>query len=162
MFKVVALVFCVFAVAVVVSYPTGAPLEACVTLEPQHGFAPQTGPSPYVLTAANNGDGTYQATISKIDAASADFKGILIQARIDTATDPVGAFTVTDTNFHNLDCLAPGVSVTHSSNITKTSASFVWTPPAGGVAGVSFRGTVVQQFDTIWTGHHSENLDTLP
>ena len=44
------------------AYPTGAPTAACNTLEPQHGAAGQTTPSPYAIVAVNNGDGTYQST----------------------------------------------------------------------------------------------------
>lgn len=52
--------------------PVGAPIEACDTLEPQHGVVGQTTPSPYAFVVVNNGDGTYQGTINSIPRALYD------------------------------------------------------------------------------------------
>jgi hypothetical protein len=41
------------------AYPTGAPVEACDTMLPDHFVSPQTAPCPYTLTVVGNGDGTF-------------------------------------------------------------------------------------------------------
>ncbi|RUS78475.1 hypothetical protein EGW08_013763 [Elysia chlorotica] len=131
----------------VASFPTGAPLNACMTLYPSsHGASTATGPSPYSLTFSSS---TYRpGETIEVTLSGAQFKGFLIVGRkqIDTTKSNVGHFQTPATKDAKLLCtgLQEGNGVTHTNNTVKSSITFDWKAPAADIGDIVFHFTIVR------------------
>ncbi|GFS17603.1 ferric-chelate reductase 1 [Elysia marginata] len=144
----VASVFCVLLSFEVSSFPTGAPLNACMTLDPSssHGSSTAIGPSPYKLTYSSS---TYRpGEVIQVTLSGSQFKGFLIVGRkaIDTTRANVGLFQTPSTPDAKLLCtgLQEGNGVTHTNNTVKSSITLNWKAPSSAVGDIAFHFTVVR------------------
>ncbi|KAG7212992.1 hypothetical protein KM043_002331 [Ampulex compressa] len=134
----------------VLGFPDGAPVDACVKPrpnQPYHGQA-RTQPlatSPYTLVASSSqyGPGS-QITVT---IAGSSFKGFFLQAR-DANTDSwIGSWAQTpNTNTHP-ECSA----VTHADPREKQQATLIWNAPPNARGHVYFTGTVLKEYATFWS-----------
>ncbi|GFN73737.1 ferric-chelate reductase 1 [Plakobranchus ocellatus] len=140
---------CIFRVSPLVSsFPTGAPLNACMTLDPSssHGSSTAKDPSPYKLIFSSS---TYQPDqLIRVTLSGAMFKGFLIVGRKDgDATKAnVGLFQSPTTPDAKLLCtgLKEGNGVTHTNNTVKSSITFAWKAPNISMGDIVFHFTVVR------------------
>jgi len=141
--------------------PNGAPVEACVTMVPQHNANPQASESIYNLNVARLSADTFSVSIAL--KTGAGFKGFLIQARRDGSDTPIGAFQGTlPANTKFLTCSAASDSVTHSDNSVKNGVTFTWRSPGGSLTGVKFVATTCLDLVTFWVKYTSIDLGAVP
>jgi hypothetical protein len=143
----------------VTATPFGAPAAACVTMTPQHGWAPQPTPPIYRLSVTRENADVFRVTLT----GDFLFKGFLIQARAVGSTVPLGRFEAPlppDTRFAT--CTTVDDSVTHSINSTKQSVTFNWRSPGGNLNGVRFVATTCLDFQTFWVAFESQDLGSIP
>ncbi|XP_030832179.1 sushi, von Willebrand factor type A, EGF and pentraxin domain-containing protein 1 isoform X2 [Strongylocentrotus purpuratus] len=136
------------------SYSSGAPLDACTTLTPGHGYTPQTSTSPFTITPQfrNYGPST-QMQVNLTTTSGISFKGFMVQARVVGTSTPVGIFSDTSSVGQRINC--PGGfanTLTHINNDPKTLVSAMWTGPSDiNGADIEFVGTFVNQRAIYWT-----------
>ncbi|XP_030852076.1 uncharacterized protein LOC100890012 isoform X2 [Strongylocentrotus purpuratus] len=146
----------------VMAYPSGAPINACVNLTPGHRYSasviipPQTGPSPYSLSVSKN---MYTPSeVLTVSVTGRSFRGILLQARLADDT-LVGTFSDPPTNTKLLQCTDPGDSVTHTSYAHKEAGtSFTWTAPSSDVGNVIFTATFLLEYNEFWVKVTSQEI----
>ena len=135
----VLVVLC-FLIASAAANSFGAPISACTTLTPQHGFnlLPQTSPLPVRIILSKTkilpGESIY-ITIESINPAF-EFRGFLVQPRSVVAPhSPVGIMEwVNPDCYSRLDCNGL-TSATHVRRHARNTETFVWTAPkeSGGI-----------------------------
>nr|WP_207290970.1 reeler domain-containing protein [Acinetobacter baumannii]MBO0619159.1 hypothetical protein [Acinetobacter baumannii] len=137
------------------AYPTGAPPAACKSLIPTHRvivdgrptsdvYQPQTGESPYKLTAVVNSDSSVTLTLS-----GEVFKGFVFRS-FDENDDPINGQFVSGRGLRTLNCDSYRDTITHRNPRGKSNLNLVWHPPSGYEGTVIFRGSVVKNYSTFW------------
>ncbi|XP_059148758.1 putative ferric-chelate reductase 1 isoform X2 [Physella acuta] len=133
-------------IATAAAYPSGAPDDACSTLDPvSHGPSTATGNAPYALTFSSS---TYQPNqVITVQLQGSKFKGFLIVGRKSdgSSTDPIGYF-INPTSDSQLICLnsTTGNGITHTDNSVKAGLTFSWKAPSSSVGDVVFHYTIVR------------------
>lgn len=149
----------------------------CTTgnLRPKHSLRgqlvmPQTSPSPFTLTV-DNPNVRYSPFNPKIKVTlkapqGRTFKGFFITGDAEDVKGFEGIFepdhTSADARSAKMvkSCV---LGITHGDSTPKSSVSVLWTPPANYTFGrVQFKATVVEKFDTFWTGVLSNVVDPAP
>ncbi|XP_071810928.1 uncharacterized protein [Apostichopus japonicus] len=163
--KLVGFMFASISLTEVESFPSGAGIQACIDLIPDHqGVTPQTSTPPFditILPATVTPGATVQVTLSSTDG-NLFYRGLAIQARLATGnSDTIGTFFNTDpTVWRAYDC--PGSTIgglTHTNSDEKVLPQvFVWTAPNNLAGDVQFRVTVVRTFTTLWANFASPVL----
>ncbi|XP_070989454.1 putative ferric-chelate reductase 1 isoform X2 [Oncorhynchus clarkii lewisi] len=135
------------------AFSNGKVTEACGSMMPKHGHAPNTTHSPYTLavnvTEFSSGD-YIQVTIS----GTTYFEGFLLEAR--NASNPdsaaVGSFILTNPKTTQLlQCgHTPDSAVSHTSDARQTQIVVIWKAPQNSPAAVKFLVTVVAHYKTFW------------
>lgn len=146
----------------------------CTTgnLRPKHSLRgqlimPQSSSAPYTLTV-NNANVRYGPNSPKIKVtltanAGKSFKGFFISGDAEDVKgfegtfEPDGASADARSAKMVKSCI---LGITHGDSTPKTSVSVLWTPPTNYTYGrVQFKATVVEKFDTFWTGVLSNTVD---
>ena len=94
----------------VYALPTGAPVEACTSLTPDH-FGDTTGGvgiAPFTITLQGQKPNELQVTISSSD--DTEFKGVILQARRVGTTTAIGTFSNLPANTQTIQCNSANVS----------------------------------------------------
>ncbi|XP_025110498.1 ferric-chelate reductase 1-like isoform X1 [Pomacea canaliculata] len=146
----------------VLAYPSGAGLEACATLTPQHGNlnTPRTDTSPYAVLVSK---ASYQPgeniTVMLRGLCGHTIMGFLVQARrVDTAdpryrTNPnqaLGTFSAVPGSKYTCNSVA-GESLTHNGRFNGTSLLLSWTAPLRPEGHIQIKATFVEKFESFWT-----------
>ncbi|KAK5650486.1 hypothetical protein RI129_001515 [Pyrocoelia pectoralis] len=135
-----------------VSFPDGAPIDACVRTpvnQPNHSRAkpqpPESNPYQIVASDSHYGPGT-QITVTI--EGNENFKGFLIQARDVETNKWIGEWSeISNTNVHP-ECSA----ITHADREEKQKAVLVWHAPKDSTGGeVYFTGTVLKSYKMFWS-----------
>lgn len=105
-----------FIISVVKAYPSGAPVEICSSLEPNHRVEAQSGLSPYQVLAKmeRSLSGLIEVHLTINSSEKTSFRGFAIQARMASRHNSTvdGNFKVIDKqNSHSISCNG-GVNVT--------------------------------------------------
>ncbi|XP_064393891.1 fibropellin-1-like isoform X3 [Halichondria panicea] len=160
-------------------YSSGAPPEACSTLQPDHGTTSQpVETNPYELdieellapsSVYQYVPGvTYTVILQANKSNVVSFKGFLIQARKIRFPDNVtGIFNSSNTNefgFQSCDqAQYPlGSAVTHVNGSSKMNVTFKWTAPPKGSGPVYFVYTVVQSMQIFWADLRTPEINEHP
>jgi len=140
------------------AYKTGAPQMACKALEPKHkNWVGQPTPSPFKIEAKKMKD-LVGVSIKITDKTVAEkFKGFLLVAR-DASHKNVGEWEKTD-KAKLLKCDNENDSITHESNEEKETINLKWKIPSGFTGTVCFKGAVVKNGSTFWTGLNSNPVE---
>ncbi|XP_065899957.1 putative defense protein [Dysidea avara] len=174
---VLAILLSVAAVHRVSSRSGGAPLDACVTLTPQHGGnLPQMTPSPHVvdlsdfnitededgnLTIYYTPDTMYAITLVATGEGmfSDVFRGFLLQGRTYADDTVVGTFMAPPLGalYRLSSCARSDGSVTHNSGVGKEDITVYWMSPSSGTGPIYFGHAFVWRFNTFWA-----DLSTMP
>ncbi|KAM4640909.1 putative ferric-chelate reductase 1 isoform 1-T2 [Discoglossus pictus] len=147
-------------IAHVSGYRSGLISAACDTMEPNHGFSPQTSVALYTVTASQSFFSPGDKITVTLEGHSVTFKGFLLQARSASGGNIVGSFTVTESDAQTLNCNGEGSAVSHTNPNEKSSISAVWSAPDGS-GNVTFRATFVQSFREFWVGVQSPLLTVV-
>ncbi|KAF7496143.1 Putative defense protein 3 [Sarcoptes scabiei] len=138
-----------FLVCFIQTYPTGAP--KCSSKVPKHeSHKPQTGESPYTLTAKKNGK------TATVGISGGSFKGFFIYAVQPGSSDMIGTFQTND-KVKELSC-GSASAATHANEKSKNSITLTWKAPDNFSGEVEFKATVVKEFKKFWTGITSSSL----
>ncbi|XP_020323351.2 putative ferric-chelate reductase 1 [Oncorhynchus kisutch] len=137
----------------VAAFSNGKVTEACGSMMPKHGHAPNTTHAPYTLsvnvTEFSSGD-YIQVTIS----GTTYFEGFLLEARnaSNPDSDAVGSFILTNPKTTQLlQCgHTPDSAVSHTSDARQTQIVVIWKAPQNSPAAVKFLVTVVAHYKTFW------------
>ncbi|XP_065890178.1 putative ferric-chelate reductase 1 [Dysidea avara] len=145
--------------------PTGAPVEACSSLIPQHfPNVPRSQASPITLDLSSipvvgyEPESSYRLTLGSSENLTIPFKGFIIQARTQPTNDLVGSFIITNTNKARLqecqlsgeDPVSSAGTVTHNNPDDVVSVEFLWVAPPAGTGTLQFEYSVVHNFSTYW------------
>ncbi|XP_050530347.1 putative defense protein Hdd11 [Daktulosphaira vitifoliae] len=151
-------------------YGTGAPVEVCDDMLPQHGPPSQTGPSPYSLTinrkSVKPGE-TLSLTLSAKDGTK--FQGFLIHARDITTGKPVGWFQPLPANksqkefkgkWKLITCPngASNNTATHNDSVEKSRVVLTWIAPRDLKNSFKFKYTVAKNGGEYWVAKESESI----
>lgn len=143
------------------SYPTGAPLQACQEMRPYHPPTTTSGSPPFAInisTAVYKPDSEIKGTI--YSPGGVIFRGFLIQARKadNSSTTPIGEFIVSGTNTHTNCGEGNKQGLTHTTNSNKTKIDFTWQAPPTSMGDIHFKMTVVESYNVsrFWLGIYSE------
>ncbi|XP_073427731.1 putative ferric-chelate reductase 1 isoform X1 [Dendrobates tinctorius] len=161
----IALLICVIGCSVTVfGYPNGQISASCDSMLPTHGSnGPQSSVAPYLITVSKTtfvpGD---VITVSIQPKAASDFfKGFLLEGRLVGGNGITGTFTTSDAKAQILTCGAQvNAAVSHRNNDQKNNITAFWTAPQG-AGPVRFRATVLNSYDTFWTGVESDIIEAL-
>ncbi|KAL8586799.1 hypothetical protein ACOMHN_061312 [Nucella lapillus] len=143
------------------AYPTGATLSECDSMMPNHRTAsaqPANVNVPFTITPSKMTYYGGEKIMVTVTGGNTMFKGLLLKAMTSSASF-VGSFSATSQGspVKFLGCSnMQNSAVTHTNRDLKTSVVFYWTAPSASVGNVTFRATVVQQFDTFFVGVTSE------
>ncbi|KAK7135974.1 hypothetical protein R3I94_014590 [Phoxinus phoxinus] len=111
-----------------------------------HEVAAQDTEPPFKVEPENvtvtNSDTTIAVTLSGV---SSQFQGFMLDSRQCDNCNPVGTFSLDDTENSQLICDSV---VVHTNNVPKSSITVSWTPTETGQ--FFFRAAVVQDFSTFW------------
>lgn len=125
------------------AYPSGAPIQACETLTPNHGVEAQQSESPYrITTSATSVDGG-ETVLVEIEAEQGrPFKGFFLVARVNGANQNIGEFLLneeetTPLNFRNC---GDGIrnAATHANPELKPKISVNWKAPLNFAGNIRF------------------------
>ncbi|XP_047000556.1 putative ferric-chelate reductase 1 homolog [Schistocerca americana] len=143
---------------------SGAPNGTCASMTPRHtGSTPQSSPPPYTVTpsvrqVARNG----KLTVALASPQGLPIHGFLLEARAPGSDEAQGAFTSYPDTAKTINCNGRYASaVTHKDASKKNSLTFEWTAPDEDIKMFVFRATVVQDFQTYWTGILSEEVKVV-
>jgi len=150
-------------------YETGAPLEVCENMLPQHGAPAQTNDSPYTLTPNRKsvkGGETVTLTLASKDFSK--FKGFMVQAR-NNAGVPIGSFTPLPASKNNnefkgkwklISCPNGPVNntATHVNAVEKSRVVLSWIAPKDLNQSFKFKYTVAKNGGEYWVGKDSESV----
>jgi len=170
-FKFVILSICV---KFVVSFPDGAPEQACETLTPIHGLnQPRPEENPVDLLLESNviqaGELTSIALRARNDTMFGPllFRGFIVQARIldqnlNVTGRVVGTFELSD-GVRHVPCpqFGPNSVVTHTINSEKAYIRLLWRAPTnviGDSITVNFYYSIVWMVPMFWTYEVSSPL----
>jgi len=141
------------AVTLTSAYPSGAPPEACASLNPtSHGASTATGEPPYTLTMTSP---TYtpgqliNITLTAVGAGNA-FVGVLVEGfaekkGTENRSEPVGFFKNPPPALKLVCMNMTGNGITHVNATSKTTFTVTWQAPNGSHAGhIHFHYTVVR------------------
>ncbi|XP_037288024.2 putative defense protein isoform X1 [Rhipicephalus microplus] len=131
-----------------VCYPSGAPVQACNDMMPQHGSAASNDKGTLDLTAAMDGKRNVKVVLT------GTFKGFLIKAVSKDGGVVSGKFTIDKPDtMKGLDCDGHTDSaVTHTHNGDKNSVAVTWTAPDSFTGDVMFRATAVRTKPDFYVG----------
>lgn len=132
-------------VAMVTSYPTGAPAGVCTSMTPNHNPSSGSDSSIFTVSAATTMYGPGDEITVNISTSGAAFRGFLIQARKAGETTPYGTFKTPSASTKLLQCSAAGDAWTHSNRDDKTSVTATWTAPDSDMGTIAFQATIVQE-----------------
>lgn len=135
-------------------YPHGPPHQACDSMLPHHGAAPQhTSTSPYNLVVDDVTTYSPNQQI-KVTIKGTPFIGFMLQVRraasSNVVTLPLGTFLSPPPYARYLDCSEKADTITHASNGPKWNMEFTWRPPDRSYGPVHFIATLVFTKDTYW------------
>lgn len=143
---------------------SGAPNSTCASMTPHHtGSTPQSSPPPYTVTpsvrqVARNG----KLTVALTSPQGLPIHGFLLEARAPGSQEAQGAFTAYPDTAQTMNCNGRYASaVTHKDASKKNSLTFEWTAPDEDIKTFVFQATVVQDFQTYWTGILSEEVKVV-
>ncbi|XP_046452903.1 putative defense protein [Daphnia pulex] len=139
--------------------PMGAPISACETMTPAHGYDAQNSASPF-KTEIPTGETAFMDDPVHLELRSLSsgtyFKGFLIMAfdKDDTSATPkpIGTFKLIEGSDGQLmDCSGKvSTAVTHTNNVVKNLVRIDWQPPKYYMGTAIFRTTFVQDVSTFW------------
>lgn len=121
-------------------YSTGAPVEVCTSMVPDHGVPPQTSASPVtVVTSATSVSpgGQIQVRVEGI-AAAFIFRGYFIQARDLSGQTILGDF-LAGTGVTLRTCGTANSAATHSNSAERTYQLLTWRAPSNFSGNVRFQ-----------------------
>ncbi|XP_069823662.1 putative ferric-chelate reductase 1 [Dendropsophus ebraccatus] len=159
----ITLLICLAGSFITVSgYSDGKVTPACDTMMPSHqGNGAQTTTSPYSITVSRKNFSPGDViTVTITASGSNSFKGFLLQARAVGGNWMTGTFTTSDSNAQLICGSQSNSAVSHRNSNAKTSITASWTAPEG-AGPVQFTATVVQSFNTFWTGVQSDIIQAL-
>lgn len=133
-------------VAMVTSYPTGAPAGTCESMTPGHAASTGSDPSIFTVSASTTMYGPGDEITVTISTSGTAFRGFHIQARKAGETTPYGTFKTPSASTQLLQCSAAGDAWTHSDRTDKTSVTATWTAPDSDMGTIAFQATIVQEF----------------
>ncbi|XP_043116924.1 putative ferric-chelate reductase 1 isoform X2 [Puntigrus tetrazona] len=141
----------------VAAFSHGVVTLACTTRTPNHGgnIASVLQP-PYSVTTDVSNYTEGQVITVTLQANQTEFRGFLLQARNEMG--PVGTFTVAGSNAQLLSCEGQDSSVSHNSNVNKSTIVVQWKAPYTNNRDIHFRATVVQTFSVFWVGIESDPI----
>ncbi|XP_057372254.1 putative defense protein 3 [Daphnia carinata] len=152
--KLVTLVLVILASEYADAYSRGAPEEACLTMEPEHGPSTQITPAPFSVTPQQNSiekGGTVKVTI-EAKSPRGSFQGFLFVAvNPNDSPQPLGRFMNSPRPARSIDC-RPGLSnaLTHRDAKGKDKLEFTWVAPPDFEGEIEFRCTFLRDFTTFW------------
>ncbi|XP_071788726.1 uncharacterized protein [Asterias amurensis] len=146
-------------------YRSGAPREACVTMQPGHtNTVAMTAESPYHLEVHLELTPAGEYVVVSIEGTSS-FRGFFLQARDadSSSTDAVGSFPSGGFNSGRSETVScndvADSALTHSNKGVKREMTGTWKAPEDGhVKAVYFIATVVRSFDEYWVGIVSRTI----
>ncbi|XP_064393885.1 delta and Notch-like epidermal growth factor-related receptor isoform X2 [Halichondria panicea] len=161
-------------------YSSGAPPEACSSLQPNHDGASsqpaETNPYELDIEEFLTPSGvlqyvpgvTYTVILQANNSNSVSFKGFLIQARKirfpDNVTGIFNSSNINEYGFQSCDqAQYPlGSAVTHVNGSNKMNVTFEWTAPLKGSGPVYFVYTVVQSMHIFWADLRTPEINEHP
>ncbi|XP_076334880.1 putative ferric-chelate reductase 1 [Tachypleus tridentatus] len=138
-------------VSTVYGYPSGAPIEACESLIPNHGRNQPQQPkySPFKITQSADQYAPGDVVTVKIEG-SRDYsiRGFFVKAYDPVTKDAIGKFRDGEglKTFNTDSC----IGATHTDNKRKQSVVLLWEAPQS-KGHVSFKVTVVKRFSEFYT-----------
>ncbi|XP_074640618.1 ferric-chelate reductase 1-like [Tubulanus polymorphus] len=148
---------------------TGAPIDACVTMVPQHrNYVPQKSAAPFTVTVPNTVTSYTAAqsitvTIQQKAPSSLKIKGFLLEARRVNfqlnVDEPIGTWTAA-ANTQTVTCTAANDALTHKSPLNLATITGAWTAPTPTQDQIVFKATIVTNFNTFWTDVTSKVITT--
>ncbi|KAH9513563.1 hypothetical protein Btru_033363 [Bulinus truncatus] len=129
-------------------------------LRPQHGNnLPQHSPAPYNITVSSPGGAMYKpgqpVSITISGTGAQKFKGFFLFG--DCTEASFAGDIICGDQGHNVSyCGRAGA--THNNAVEKAQVVCQWMPPDYQIGRVQFVATVVQKFDTFWTGLKSGTI----
>jgi len=143
------------------AYPSGAPLDQCKLMMPQHGAEPQRGEPPFEIKVKPIDSHHYNVTIIPMDQGH--FKGFLLEARGRWDGKTIGTWETSVHKTKTIDCFNfTDSAVTHHlgddkfinlvNEVSKFhETSFQWIrPESEKLNRVKFIATIVQHYKTIY------------
>ncbi|XP_064003388.1 ferric-chelate reductase 1 isoform X2 [Pogoniulus pusillus] len=132
-------------------YPNGKVKQACASMIPCHGAAPQLSPEHTItlnVTEFKPGDSI------EVNLSGPDYEGFFIQARDAEHLDgpAVGSFTLADQRLSQLLTCShtKNSAVSHTSKTKKKQMKVYWIAPADAPNRIQFLATVVKKYKTFW------------
>lgn len=153
-----ALYFLLLTCQGVIGYGTGAPYNACDTLEPEHyGTVPQdhaTSPFPYRVDVMD-GDGYFSpGQYIRIKISGSAFRGFIMQVRDDIGRSR-GMFVQVSPHAKAVTCRHDDDTLTHSTPMVKEEMVMTWRAPDNSrIKELFVVGTVLKSESVYWTGVH--------
>ncbi|XP_015218860.1 putative defense protein 3 [Lepisosteus oculatus] len=142
------------------SYPTGAPVNACVSMTPNHNTSASDTDSPYTVNITEAAYKHGQMIKVKI-MSSEPYRGIFLQARHYNSSTIAGSWKDLPANIQTINC-GSGTSnaVTHTSRTEKPlGLVYTWiAPSSNGPEKIVFQATVVKNKTIFWTNIRSSEL----
>ncbi|XP_015793482.1 putative defense protein 3 [Tetranychus urticae] len=137
------------------SWPSGAPENACNTLSPGHGANRPKSPSssPFVIIQSHSDYKTGDSVQVMVKAPEGlSFRGMMVQAYDPSTGQTIGKWQ----EGRGLKMINSCSAVSHSDRRGKRSATLVWDAPEDRQSGkVAFRGTIVQRYSEFYEGLES-------
>ncbi|XP_077964147.1 uncharacterized protein LOC144383040 isoform X2 [Gasterosteus aculeatus] len=142
-------------ISMVYGYMSGYFPEACGSMLPLHGAAPQTSKPPYEVSY-QQGHVRDPITVCLSSQPGKDFIGFMLKALYTSKEGgpPLGKFTLLDSGLDQLlTCSGSGgdSAVSHKNKRGKTQICVNWTAPQDEGVRTTFRATFVENFMTFWT-----------
>ncbi|XP_070554702.1 putative defense protein 3 [Ptychodera flava] len=145
-------------------YGSGAPTSACESMTPGHSsqgdpLSPQEGTSPVGLSLSTVSYSPGSQVTVQLEGS--EYGGVMLQARQQGQTTPVGSFSDPPSGMKLLTCTNEGDTVTHSNERPKAGLEITWTAPSIGLGPIEFVATIATDHDTYWTGVKSVELSEV-
>lgn len=158
-----SIVFATTSLTDVSSLPTGAPIAACSTMTPNHGFAAQTTESPYKIIVTSNSITKSELLELRIEPNTGEmFKGFIVRALTDD-DKVVGLFSASSSaDYKMLNCSEVSETassvVTHTNALEKSGITFQWRAAADFTGNIRFKATIVKSKEVFWTNVESNKV----
>ncbi|MFT7809084.1 putative ferric-chelate reductase 1 isoform X1 [Arapaima gigas] len=141
-------------------YGNGKVTGSCGNMIPSHPASSQTSSAPYTVSVNQSSFQGGDTITVTLQGQSTAFRGFLLEAREVGGGQPVGTFSVTDSQAQLLAC--SGIinsAVSHTSPANKNSVKVLWKAPSSGVSkDIAFSATFVQDKVTFWVQVKSETV----
>ncbi|CAG5124771.1 unnamed protein product [Candidula unifasciata] len=141
-------------------YPNGAPWSTCFTRYPKHNNqGTQTTPCPIGITFSAPVFAPGEEIVIKVEDPNPNkqwFSGIQMAAFRDSGNheEIVGTFINYPTDkLKAITCFAGSRNmITHKNNLKVKTLELTWKAPSEHVGNVTFKATIVINYETFWTG----------